>query len=248
VTAALKLKLAPGQQASNPHRTSDPEAYNEYLLGRQFFDQFTLEGFRRAIVAYRKAVELDSGYAAAYAELATSEYFSADDSGDVAGMQRALETADKAVALAPDQAEGYAARGHIRVQVTWDWAGAQADFEKALAIDPGNSMALRRYGLLIATLGRLPEAIDMTKKAIALDPLSSVTWSNLGLLLTGERQYAAAHDAIRRALEIQPESPYALGDLGTLQVLEGKPAEALVTARRGDPRYQALMRRMNLPQ
>ncbi len=194
VVAALKLKLAPGQQALSSHRTANIEAYNEYLLGRQFYDRHDLDGIQHAVAAYRKAVELDPGYAAAYAELANSEYFAADTVGDAAGARRALEAADKAVALAPDQADGYAARGQIRVQFAWNWLGAQQDFQKALAIDPGNSMALRRYGFLLGALGRLPEAIAMTRKAIELDPLSSVTWSNLGMLLTGARQFTAADD------------------------------------------------------
>jgi tetratricopeptide (TPR) repeat protein len=84
------------------------------------------------------------GYAAAYAELAMSEYFAADWTNDDDGRKRALVDADKSVALAPDQADGYAARGHIRAQGPWDWAGARADFEKALAIDPSHSIALRR--------------------------------------------------------------------------------------------------------
>ena len=231
VMTALKLKLAPGQQSANPHRTANTEAYNEYLLGRQLFDRFTLDGFQRAIGAYRRAVALDPGYAAAYAELAMSEYFAADDIGDAAGARQALVAADKAVALAPEQADGYAARGHIRVQAAWDWSGAQQDFERALAIDPGNSMALRRYALLMGALGHSPESIAMTKKAIELDPLSSVTWANLGLLLTGARQFADAQAAIGKALEIQPESPYALSDLGSLQLLDGHATEALAAAR-----------------
>jgi serine/threonine protein kinase/Tfp pilus assembly protein PilF len=233
VVSALRLKLAPGQETATGHRTSSAEAYNEYLLGRQFFDRFDLDGFQRAVAAYRRAVKADPGYGAAYAELAMSEYFAADAVGDTAGTRRAITDADKAVALAPDQADGYASRGHIRVQAEWNWTGAQEDFEKALAIDPGNSMALRRYGLLLGALGRLPEAIAMTKKAIELDPLSSVTWANLGMLLTGDRQYFASNDAIRRALEIQPDSGYALRDLGTLQLLQRNAAAALVTARRG---------------
>ena len=60
VVAALKLKLAPGQQASSAHRTSNTEAYSQYLLGRQIFGLMTPEGFRRATQAYRKSIELDS--------------------------------------------------------------------------------------------------------------------------------------------------------------------------------------------
>jgi len=232
VVAALKVKLAPGQQVVNAHRTSNLEAYNEVLLARQFFDRFTLDGFQRAAGAYRRATQLDPGYAEAYAELAMSEFFAADWINDAAGRQRALAAADKAVALAPDQAEGYAARGHIRANGPWDWNGARADFEKALSIDPSNSVALRRYALLLATLGEVQESIALTKKAIELDPLSGVTWANLGLLLLGDGQIGAAHAAVYRAVEIQPESSYALTDLLDLQLMEGKFADVPETARR----------------
>ena len=232
VVAALKVKLAPGQQLVNAHRTSNLRAYNEYLLALQFFDRFTLDGFQRAASAYRRATQLDPGYAAAYAELAMSEFFAADWNNDVAGRQRALAAADKAVALAPDQADGYAARGHIRANGPWDWNGARADFEKALKLDPSSSIALRRYALLLATLGQVQESIAMTKKAIDLDPLSGVTWANLGLLLLGDGQIAAGHDAVYRAVEIQPESSYALTDLLALQLMEGKFADVPETARR----------------
>jgi TolB-like protein/tRNA A-37 threonylcarbamoyl transferase component Bud32/Tfp pilus assembly protein PilF len=230
VVSALKIRLAPGQQSSNSYRTSNLEAYNEYLLGRQLFDQFTLDGFRRAAVAYRRATGLDPRYAAAYSELAMSEFFAADWSRDEAGRKRSLEDANRAVALAPDQAGGYAARGHIRVEGAWDWAGAQADFEKALSIEPANSMALRRYALLIGALGRLPEAIAMTRSAIELDPLSGVTWTNLGCLLLGDGQLVPAHDAIQRAVEIQPDSPYGLHALGILRLIEGQPGAAMELA------------------
>jgi serine/threonine protein kinase len=73
VVSALQVKLAPAQQAANLHRPSNPEAHNQYLLGRLFFERGTSDGFRRAAQAYRKAVELDPGYASAYAELATAE-------------------------------------------------------------------------------------------------------------------------------------------------------------------------------
>jgi Tfp pilus assembly protein PilF len=181
VVSALKLRLAPGQQAPNSHRTSNTEAYNECLLGRQFFERGNTEGFRRAAAAYRKAVQLDPSYAAAYAELALSEYYVADSGGDTAVKQQALTTVNKAVVLAPAEADGYAVRGFLRAYVIWDWTEAQADFEKALALDPGDSTIKRRYGRLLASCGRLSEAIGATKKAIELDPLSSTAWSNLGL-------------------------------------------------------------------
>jgi serine/threonine protein kinase/TolB-like protein len=231
VVSALKVKLAPGQQAANLHRTSNPEAHNQYLLGRQFFERGTLDGFRRAAQAYRKAVELDPGYAGAYAGLAIVESFVADPSGDAAGQQQALAAADKAVELAPDEADAYAVRGYMRLRRTWDWSGARADFEKALTYDSTNSALQWLYAALLADFGRLPESIAVAKKATELDPLSASAWLALSGSLAKNRQFAAAHEAIRRALEIAPESPIVLGRLGALQLGEGNATEALTTFR-----------------
>jgi len=233
VVAALKLKLAPAQDAS-AHTTANTEAYTQYLLGRQFWNHRNLDGYRRAVEAYRKAIALDPGYAAAYAGLATAENYVADATGDAAGFKQAQAAAEKAVALAPEQADGYVARGWIRTTESWDWAGAQADLAKALALDAGDSTVQRRYGQLLGSLGRLAEAIAASKKAIELDPLSEPAWQTLEQYLIARGDFYAAHEANHRALEINPESPYALYDLGTMQLLEGNATEALATFRKMD--------------
>jgi len=58
----------------------------------------------------------------------------ADQSGDAAAQQQALAAADRAVELAPYEAAAYAARGYMRLRRTWDWSGAEADFDKALTL------------------------------------------------------------------------------------------------------------------
>jgi TolB-like protein len=230
VVSALKLKLAPGQQASNAHRTSNTEAYNQFLICKQFADRSKLDDYQRAVAACRKAIELDPGYAAAYAELAVAEALVSDRTVNPALLQQAQATADKAIAMAPDEADGYAARGFMR-RYDWDWTGAQADLEKALALDPGDIRAQTRYGLLLGSLGRLPEAMAVIKKATSSDPLSSLSWNILGGELTESRQFAAAHAALQRALDIDPVSTFALDNLGRLQLYENNAAQALATFR-----------------
>ena len=231
VVSALQVKLAPDQQVANLHRTSNPEAHNQYLLGRQFFERATRDDFHRAAEAYRKAVELDPRYAAAYAELAVVESYVADDTADEAGQQHALVAADKAVELAPDEADVYVARGYLRAR-RWDWTGAQADLEKALNYYSADSTLQWRYAALLGALGRLPEAVAEARKATELDPLSAAAWFFLGGYLMQSGQFAAAHEAIRRCIEIQPESPIPWTALGTLQLVEGNATEALATFRR----------------
>ena len=233
VVAALKLKLAPAQNAA-AHGTANTEAYNQYLLGRQFLNRGTFDGDRLAVEAYRKAVALDPGYAAAYAGLSTAEGRLADATGDLSGFKQARAAAEKAVALAPEQADGYVARGYFRFNWGWDWAAAQEDLAKAIELDAGDSTVQLRYGELLGSLGRLPEAIAATKKAIELDPLSDSAWQALDQYFISRGDFAAAHEANRRALEINPESAYTLNDLGTLQLLEGNAAEAKATFRKQD--------------
>ena len=70
--------------------------------------------------------------------------------------------------------------------------GAQADLERALALNPGDSAIQGMYGRLLARVGRLPEAIVAAKKAIELDPLSGWPLDSLGTYLMAGGQFAAA--------------------------------------------------------
>jgi TolB-like protein len=231
VVEALKVKLGPTQPVA-AHRSSNPEAYNQYLLGRQFHQRGNPDNWRRAIEAFHKAIALDPQYAAAYAGLAVSEARLADQAGDVTALRQAEADAEKAVALAPEEADGYASRGLLQYAYRWEWAGAQADFAKALRLNPTSATVQGLYASLLQSQGRLPEAIAAVKKAIELDPLSSAHWNNLGLYLIENRDYPAASEALRRALEIRPESAFGLNNLATLQLLEGHTAEALATFRK----------------
>ena len=177
MVSTLKLKLAPRQQATNSHRPSNPGAYNQYLLGRKFYDRSNLNGYRRSVEAYRKAIELDPRYAAAYAELAISQFYVANLSGDPEGKQQALAIAEKAVMVAPDEADGYAARGILRPDVSLDWTERKRILRERWHTIRATARVQRRYGVLLANLGRLNEAIAATKKATESDPLSSSAWA-----------------------------------------------------------------------
>jgi TolB-like protein/Flp pilus assembly protein TadD len=233
VVAALKIKLLPQKErASAPYRTASPEAYNEYLLGRQFFNRGSAEDFRRAVTAYRHAVELDPMFASAYAGLAVSENEVARAPGNtVAEVQaahaRALAAADRAVELDPGMSEGYAARGFLRFNINWDWAGAEEDLTRAFKLDPGSYRAYTCYACFLASLGRLDEALKINLKGTQRDPLSADTWFRRSIQLNAAGRYAEARAAANRALEISPEHGIARFNLGVASLLEGDPATAL---------------------
>jgi Flp pilus assembly protein TadD len=76
-------------------------------------------------------------------------------------------------------------------------------------------------------LGRVPEAIVVSRKAIELDPLSSNPWGQLGRMLNAVGQFAAARDALDRCLEISPESNRGLFHRGMTELLQAGPREAM---------------------
>jgi tetratricopeptide (TPR) repeat protein len=138
-----------------------------------------------------------------------------------------VQAADRAISIDPGLAEAYSARGHIRSSILWNWTGAQADFDRALALDPGDSFTQWRYASFLASLARLPEAIAAARRAAELDPLWPPAWTVLGWYLTDYGQYREARTALNRALEIDPEFRFAHFYLGLAALLEGEPKAAV---------------------
>ncbi len=238
VVTALKLKLLPAQQIDSTQRPASTDAYNQYLLGNQYNNGGAPEDWRRAEAAYRQAIVLDPDYAAAYAGLAAAQYSLADLTSDPAAKRQALATADRAIAMAPGLSQGYAARGVTRLSFFRDWAGAQADFDKALALNPGDSSIQASYWRLLMALGRVPEAIDTARKATELDPLSAMAWAGLGRALHAAGQYPAARKAIEHALEISPDSDLANYQMGKNYLLQADPGAALIAFKRSGLGYR----------
>lgn len=232
VAAALTFNAPPRPRPAISRHTAESDAEEQYMIGRELQRRGKSDDWTVSLVPLRRAIALDPAYAAAYAALAYSEASIAEIDPDPLQVQRAEADAAQAVALAPDAPDGYAARAYIRTYLTWEWAGAGADIERALALDPGDSELLENRAALLARLGRLPEAIGAARRSAELDPLSVAVWLRLGRYLTANAQYAAADAAIRRALALQPDNPNALNDLGTLRLVESNASEALAAFRR----------------
>jgi tetratricopeptide (TPR) repeat protein len=227
VVAALKVQLLPQQTLSNRPHSANPEAYDQYLIGRQFSNRDNEGDWRHAIAAFQRSIALDPGYAPAYASLAATQGSLADVKGDSAGMETAMRNATTAIRLAPTLPDGYVSRGVARMSANHDWAGAEKDLDKALALDAGDSNVQVAHARLMIGTGRLDDAIAAARKGVQLDPLSSRAWSDLGRYLNAARRFSEARDAMGRALEMSPESSYALFHRGETALLEGQFAEAL---------------------
>jgi serine/threonine-protein kinase len=130
------------------------------------------------------------------------------------------------VTLAPDLAQGYRARALVRESIQQDWAGANADIERARALSPQNPDVLAVQATLLAQAGRLSEAIAVNQQAAALDPLSPEIPVNLAGLYLGTGQLELAEATARRGLEMAPSHGRGARTLGFALLLQGRLPEA----------------------
>jgi tetratricopeptide (TPR) repeat protein len=172
-----------------------------------FWNKGTQDGLNRAREFFSAAIAQDSSYARAWAGLA-DVYAQLVVDGDLARAEafpKARAAADRAVALDSQLAEAYASRGRIR-GTDWDWSGAEQDYRRALALNPGYALGHLRYGGLLVTQGRSTEGIREARRAAELDPLSAQGLLNYSLVLCLARQYGPAAEQARKALELEPSA------------------------------------------
>lgn len=231
VVEALKAQLLPAQGVINSHRTANIEAYEQYLLAKQFHYYRHGDSPRRAFAALRKALALDPNYASAHALLAISMTDQIME-GTVpfqGNAASAIEAAEKAVTLAPGLGEAYSARSFVRSNLQWDWNGAQADMQTALQLDPRSATTQRRFGILLASMGRISAALAAAMAATEIEPLDVTSWSLLGLCYCAAGQFADGQRALRHGLGLSPGSIMITLWLSLSELATGQPMEALRT-------------------
>jgi len=219
IVKALKLKLMPEEKKAIEQRgTSNLEAYNLYLMARQFSVTGSYGNVRRceAIIRLcRSATEIDPQYATAWALMAVAQaalkfYFNGPGDGGLAAAERALS-------LDMNLAEAHAAKARVLTS-EGRYAEAFVAIESALRLDPEsfevNSAAARLY----FTQERLPEAITYYEKAAALMesdfPSVSLLTTCYKALGDTEKMLDAARRTLARAERItsqEPDNGLALG-------------------------------------
>jgi TolB-like protein/predicted Zn-dependent protease len=230
VVAALRIALQKGAAASTPwSQPKHAEAYTAYLQGRHFYARRSKEDLDKAAAYYSKAIEIDSGYAAAWVGLAEVHHRQADN-GYLPideGYRMARREVERALDFDPNLAWAHSELGWIKRAHEWDWQGAEAAHQRALALDPGSLSATIGAAVLAFNLGRLDEAISLDNRAIRLDPLSLGQHVNLGIHLyyAGRQEEAAA--ALMKVLELNPEFPITRVLLGRVLLARGEIQPAL---------------------
>jgi tetratricopeptide (TPR) repeat protein len=229
VVAALKVALLEGPPSAPSSQTKDPEAYTAFLQGRHFYGRRGKEDLEKAAAYYTQAIKRDSGYAAAWVGLAEVHHRQADNGylPVEEGYQMARREVERALDLDRNLAYAHSEMGWIKRAHDWDWEGADAAYQRALALEPGSRAALVGAAVLAFTMGRLDEAIELDRRAVGQDPLNVGAHSNLGLHAYYAGRLEEATAALNKALELNPQFPVSRVLLGRVLLAQGQPQAAL---------------------
>ena len=232
IAGRLRLRLTATQRRRLDRRpTGNAEAYQFYIRGRFYWNQFTEDSTRKAIECFRQALAKDPEYALAYAGLA--------DCYSVLGVHfwrpseafpEAKKALKRALELDDTLADVHVSLGFVLVCYDWQWPAAEREFQEALRLNPNLALAHSGYGFFLCTVGRVPESIAAYERAQKLDPLfpsaaADIAWCHF---LVGRLDRALA--ACQHALEVDPNYRWAVLNLALFHVLSGSCEKAVVFA------------------
>ena len=229
--------------------TTDPEAYQLFLIGRYHWNKRSGEGIRKSIEFFRQAIDKDAQYALAYVGLAdayaTLGSYRLAPPRDV--LPLAQEAATRALQLDENLAEAHASMGKILTDYSWDWAQAEKELQLAIERKPNYPHTHQWYAILLANMGRADEAIREANRAVELDYFSPVTTTQLGNVLYRARQYDQAITVLRKTLDLEPNFVSARTYLGLCYLMKGSYDEARAEFQKGrdgapnSPEYVTLL-------
>jgi tetratricopeptide (TPR) repeat protein len=231
ITAAVAQQL--GLQGSDRVRltpqTTNSEAYQLYLRGRYLWNKRTEDGFTRGLEYFQQALARDPNYALAYTGLADC-YNLLGIWGTLApheAMPKVKEAALKAIALDDSLAEAHTSLAFVQWVYDWDLAGAEAEFRRALELDPDYATAHDWYAYYLASLDRFDEAISHVTRAQQLEPVSLSINTDVGEIYYWAGHHDRAIAALHSVLQVEPDFAMARNILGLTYLKVGRLREAI---------------------
>lgn len=202
----IRIEITPHEQAVLKNaKAVDPEAYEDYLRGRFFFNK--RNSGEKAQRYFQQAIEKDPNYPPPYTGLA--DIYQLSDN-----PRLARESVQKALNLDNELAEAHNSLAELLYRFDRDWVGAEREFKRALELNPNYAPAHHWYSMYLAVVGRRQQAVAEAQKAYELDPLSPVVGANLAKILEENGQYDKAIDQAKRTLDLEPNSAVTHAVLG----------------------------------
>jgi serine/threonine-protein kinase len=198
--------------------TRNAAAFDAYLrASKAYISAQNAKDSQAAIAVYTEAVREDPKYALAFAGRSNAYSSYAEEYATGAairdGFGNAEADARRAIALAPDLAEGYMALAHL-LDARLDFAQASEAYERAVSLAPGNVQVLRFSADFAISMGRFDTGLAAAQHAVALDPLNPRSYYLLGQGFYVARRYAEAVSALAQAISLDPEYSETYGVRG----------------------------------
>jgi TolB-like protein/Tfp pilus assembly protein PilF len=215
ISEKLRLRLSSEQQRRLLKQgTQNLDAFTLYARGRDLADKATIDSLKGAINLFQQAIDKDSSYAAAYAEMAQTyfllgafHYLPVEEANS-----KALAAAKRAIVIDETLAEAHVALANALFG-SWDFANVAPELRRAIELNPNLSEAHRNYGAYLTTLGRFDNAFRELTLARELDPLSIGPINLLGVNYYFQRRYDESLELWHRSVEINPSSAIAYFNL-----------------------------------
>jgi tetratricopeptide (TPR) repeat protein len=225
--------LSRTESANAAAHRPNPEAERLYLEGRYYWNERTAAAFTRALDDFTQAIVVDPSYAKAYAGLADCynlirEYTAMPEDE---AFPRAYTAASKAVELDPNLAEAHRALAFPTFWWKHDLAGAEREFERAIALNPNDGIAHLWYANVLTSSSRNTQALAEINRAQELDPSSSSVRADKGRLLYAAGKKDEAIALLRQMKRNEPAfvSPHRY--LAQIYMMEGDYAQYLLEAK-----------------
>ena len=206
-----------------------PEVYESYLKAEdQFGKSNSRPGFEKSVAYFEEAISKDPSFAPAYVGLASAYEklgsILVGASPDEA-RPKLISAARKAIELDPELAEPHALLAGV-YQKQWQWSEAEAEYKRALELNPNDAGAHLGFASWLLSHGRTDEALDWSQRARELDPLG-VTGQANGWILFHARRYDEAIRELQSVREAHPDLAVAHWYLGFALIANGQPDDAI---------------------
>lgn len=235
VAMALKVRLPEDERAVlGLGGTRNPEAFDAYLRAFAITGGDRESNDRSMLAALDQAILDDPDYALAQSHRAVlildiATHWLPDRVAIQREVEEARSGAEKAIALAPKLGYAHAVLAEILNAGYLDFAGAMAEFDRALALDPGNAQVLRDYAAFAVAMGRRDQAVAAAQRSIVLDPMNADSQDTLARVMYYARRYPEALAAARRAQAMKPHFKDYFTLAGFIDLAQGMPERAITS-------------------
>src|SRR5438270_394810 len=228
----IRINLTPREQAALRNvKVVNPEAYESYLKGRDFWNKRTADGLKAALAYFKQATEEDPKYATAYSGLADAYALLGDWQYAVMtpkeAFPKAKAAAIKALELDSSLSEAHNSLAFVLDGFDWDLDAGGKEFQRAIELNPGYATAHHWYAWHLTLLGRFDEAITEMRKAESLDPLSLIINADLAELLVIAHHYDESIAQSRKTIEMDPNFALAHNQLAQAYLQKHMYSEAV---------------------